>query len=306
MQCLDLELSVCKTEDMNNCWPAHIIRQNEHYLAPPPQAQFAIRRVARERWGPGSSAITRKHNRHIILLVLRGQATITSQQWTSHLQPGFILSSHAFWESDIRVGEKPLDIVLIEGFGEALLSQIQQHCGFWSGTFSIDNAAAVENIFNTLLTAASAGGPFAQEICNSYARVLLCTIHHGMIAGVKQVSGAMQTYARCRSYIDEHFLHLHSAQEIAEACNIDRAYLTRIFKKHGSDSPYAYLQRLKLNRAAELLRQTDTTISAIADEIGFNDPFTFSKAFSRYYTISPSIYRGLKMGEVGKDASKHK
>ncbi len=71
-------------------------------------------------------------------------------------------------------------------------------------------------------------------------------------------------------------------------------YLSRIFKSEIGKSPYTFLIELRINKAKELLENTDTPIHIVALQVGYSDAYHFSKQFKRTTSFSPSEYRKLK------------
>jgi AraC-like DNA-binding protein len=110
-------------------------------------------------------------------------------------------------------------------------------------------------------------------------------------------SPAFETYQRCRRFIEDHFLELHSLQEAASGCHVDAAHLCRLFRRYDQQTPYQYLMRLRMNRAAELLREPGVLVSEVADALDFSDPFHFSRSFKRVFDVSPSDFMALQRGE---------
>ena len=53
-----------------------------------------------------------------------------------------------------------------------------------------------------------------------------------------------------------------------------------------------YLTDLRMDRAAELLRETDEKTYAIAQQVGYDEPNYFSYVFKRRFGVSPSQFRG--------------
>ncbi|EOI55465.1 AraC family transcriptional regulator [Enterococcus gilvus] len=79
--------------------------------------------------------------------------------------------------------------------------------------------------------------------------------------------------------------------EIAESLNIDRSYLHRIFKDYFNLSPKEYLTTLRLNKAKELLVQSDYPINVVSQSVGIEDAQNFSKLFKAKEGLSPREYR---------------
>ena len=97
-----------------------------------------------------------------------------------------------------------------------------------------------------------------------------------------------------RQALDYMNAHLHEnikISEIASHIGIDRSYLSNIFKSTLELSPQEYLMTLRMDRAAELLENTDDKIPSIASAVGYSDPLTFTKMFKRIKGMSPSDWR---------------
>jgi len=105
---------------------------------------------------------------------------------------------------------------------------------------------------------------------------------------------AFATYQQCRQHIEKYSLRLRTLEQIAVECHVNNAYLCRLFRRYGHQSPYQYLLRLKMNYAAERLQQPDTLVKQVAEEAGFADPFHFSRVFTSQFGLSPTAFRGLR------------
>jgi len=55
--------------------------------------------------------------------------------------------------------------------------------------------------------------------------------------------------------------------------------------------PAEYISKVKMNKAKELLLGTSASITEIAYSLGYPNLFSFTRAFKKYYSISPSAYR---------------
>jgi AraC-like DNA-binding protein len=82
-----------------------------------------------------------------------------------------------------------------------------------------------------------------------------------------------------------------SLTDISEEVGIDKFHLVRLFKRKTGSSPMSYFQRLKIETAKYLLKQTDSSIRVISEELRFSDPFHFSRAFKQHCGITPHLYR---------------
>ena len=92
-------------------------------------------------------------------------------------------------------------------------------------------------------------------------------------------------------FIDHNYEKDIKVIDIANYIGIDRSYLTNIFKKSMHISPQQYLINYRLEKACNLLKSTNSSISEISEQVGYPDPLSFSKIFKIYYKTSPTKYR---------------
>ena len=78
---------------------------------------------------------------------------------------------------------------------------------------------------------------------------------------------------------------------LAAATGVSRAALARRFTDLVGEPPMAYLTGWRLTLAADLLREPDATVGAVARQVGYGSPFALSTAFKRVRGISPQEHR---------------
>ncbi len=83
-----------------------------------------------------------------------------------------------------------------------------------------------------------------------------------------------------------------NAAMTAQHCRVSQKYLSQFLKEQTGRSFVAYVETLRLDRAMELLRGSDLSISEVGAQCGFATSNTFYKAFRRKYGMSPSAVRG--------------
>jgi AraC-like DNA-binding protein len=82
-----------------------------------------------------------------------------------------------------------------------------------------------------------------------------------------------------------------SVDELAEHLNYSSSYLYSLFKEETGYSPIHYFNHLKIQKACQYLSFTNMSIKEISYELGFNDPFYFSRLFKKLMELSPTEYR---------------
>ncbi len=156
---------------------------------------------------------------------------------------------------------------------------------------SVKEQSTAEMIMKTIVDENLRNGTNAQQICEYYLRILLLKLSDWIISvdNIRQTD--YDTLMKCKNFIDKNFVNLVSIENISAQCGISQQHLARLFKKYIGTTPLAYLQKLKMNRAAVLLLETGLPISQITFELSFSDQFYFSKVFKKIYGISPLEYR---------------
>ncbi|MFD1441370.1 helix-turn-helix domain-containing protein [Lacticaseibacillus hegangensis] len=92
-------------------------------------------------------------------------------------------------------------------------------------------------------------------------------------------------------YISQNYSNPITVANLAAIVHIDRTYLHRLFTKQVGRSPQAYLKQYRIDQAGQLLRETDYPIQVVARAVGYENQFSFSKAFSSLMGLAPSAYR---------------
>ncbi len=95
-------------------------------------------------------------------------------------------------------------------------------------------------------------------------------------------------------YIEEHLHEMIPMHEMASLCHLSRSYFSRLFQHDTGENYTDYVNRRKVERAKELLRDTPDSVSAIAAALGFMDVSYFVKLFKRFEGVTPLAYRKLK------------
>lgn len=84
-----------------------------------------------------------------------------------------------------------------------------------------------------------------------------------------------------------------SLKEMADQAKLSPSHFSRRFKEQTGFSPIDYFIHLKMQHAAMLLSFSDKNVKEISFELGYSDPYYFSRIFKRVIGYSPSVFRNL-------------
>ena len=90
-----------------------------------------------------------------------------------------------------------------------------------------------------------------------------------------------------RSHIEDEL----SLSALSQSHSISASQLCRLFQTHTQHSPMDYFIRLKIQRSCQYLSLTTLKIKEVAQSIGYEDPYYFSRIFRKIMGCSPSEYR---------------
>lgn len=105
------------------------------------------------------------------------------------------------------------------------------------------------------------------------------------------VSASGFDFLAVKNYMKEHINDNPSLEELAAYCGFSPSKFSNHFKEAVGTTPHAYMLKLKLERAKDLLRGTDKTIMEIAQELAFSSSDYFSSVFKKYTGMTPTQYR---------------
>jgi AraC-like DNA-binding protein len=102
-----------------------------------------------------------------------------------------------------------------------------------------------------------------------------------------------------RDLIDRRFAEPLDLAAMAEAAGFSRYHFSRLFRAAYGEPPGAYLTRRRVERAKDLLRATNLTVTEICHLVGFTSLGSFSATFTKLVGAPPTRYRNEHVPQGG-------
>lgn len=109
---------------------------------------------------------------------------------------------------------------------------------------------------------------------------------------MKKEQKRVSTYVdACCDYIGRHYREKLYLDDLAEKMGISPTYLSRLFSKEKGMTLQEYVQKVRVDRAANLLTYSESSIAEIGDYVNFPSQSYFGKIFKKYTGLTPKQYR---------------
>jgi AraC-like DNA-binding protein len=253
-----------------------------------------------------------------LLYLMEGELTVTVEDRSYHGQPGDVFiflpkqrhSIRAAGGSRVRQPHVHFDLTEQEDSPQVMVSfkmaedmTPQELQWFRSDELStlapglpsqirLQNPRAVEAELFALIHELEAKPPFYEIRAKSLLLQLLTLVlreHHWN--RVSPADNRLETLLQMQNYIHSNVHRYVSLDELSEAFHISKFYLIHLFKEMFHLTPIQYHQKVRLERAKNMIRHTPASLQQIAEQLGFANIHAFSRAFKTKEGISPSQYR---------------
>ncbi|NEW05702.1 AraC family transcriptional regulator [Paenibacillus sp. SYP-B3998] len=102
--------------------------------------------------------------------------------------------------------------------------------------------------------------------------------------------------AQTLRYINEHYMDPITLEQLAQVLNYSSKNLSKVFKKQTGYSLIDYVIQVRIHKAKDLLKRTDSTIQEIAESIGYSDRLYFTRIFKKHAGVSPGSFKEIVQG----------
>ena len=99
---------------------------------------------------------------------------------------------------------------------------------------------------------------------------------------------------RARGHLHDNPGRTVKLEELARVASLSPFHLARSFQAVHGLPPAAYHRTHRLNLAADILARAKRSPAQVAEDVGFSDQASFSRAFTRHHGLTPGVVRGSR------------
>ncbi len=137
----------------------------------------------------------------------------------------------------------------------------------------------------------------AGRLCAALTEVLLLKSEELAGLSVSPGRAAEESFLRSKGVIERQAAGLGTVGDLTRATGLGPTRLSRLFRRYQGLSPYRYLLHRKMTLAAELLMNPAVLVKEAAAQVGFTDPYHFSRCFKQVHRVAPKHFqRSLQHG----------
>lgn len=135
------------------------------------------------------------------------------------------------------------------------------------------------------------------ENCNSadslFEELLEYIAYEFAILDRDKASNNINQIRQAKKYIEENYMNNITLEDIGAYIGFNPSYFSSFFKKETETSFVEYLSKVRIEKAKNLLRESDLRMQDICLMVGYNDVKYFTKAFIKYTGLKPNEYRKI-------------
>lgn len=154
--------------------------------------------------------------------------------------------------------------------------------------YILENAKVFENKISKIIKEFSYGKLLFREKAGAILKEILIDLHRTESTQSHNASLAINIAIE---FISQNYSDKIDNKTISNLTNYHEYHLNRLFVKHTGISLHKYIMRFRLDKAKELLLNSNLSFNSIAEQTGFSNASHFSYFFKKEFNMTPSTYR---------------
>ena len=249
------------------------------------QDGYKVDHAGRRQTFDGWRIPTRQHPNYELVLVVKGYGNIRVQNREYALGPNDLVLFHPYTDNSLWLSQKPymdfcfVHFTLSDGIEPPPLSDVTH----------MKSTPSLLVLFNQLFEVWRRKEYLYEWQASLSLQLILVEIYKALHNQIEPVE--MQRIRQVLNYIDEDACRDITMEKMLDIAGIGKSSFMASFRKVTGSAPREYIIHSRLEKARDLLEESDFPISVISEMCGFNDALYFSRCFRQHYLSSPRQYR---------------
>lgn len=150
----------------------------------------------------------------------------------------------------------------------------------------IDNGFENQKKLEEAIESCKSADSLFNELLNFIISSLTCIAYNKSHSNLRQIG-------RAKEYIHENYMKNITLEDLGAYIGYNPSYFSSLFKKETGTSFIEYLSKTRIEKAKDLLRESDLRVQDISLMVGYNDVKYFSKSFIKHTGLKPNEYRKI-------------
>ena len=222
-----------------------------------------------------------------IVIPLSGNAHFSFNDTAYVLEEGILVHAGSQMKLEIQPrGNKPSEYAVIH---YRTLQEAPVDLKDTDFAITVKQMGRIKDYVYQLIKSSSEPGSFA----DFQAKMIFINLLNEILIQAKKQSDEKNTsiIPKAINFIQENYADDFSISELANMFHMERRRFTELFEQHTGLTPIKYVTEYRIRHARELLRADEHSIAEIAELVGYQDNFYFSRVFKKQTGMSPSQYK---------------
>ena len=250
----------------------------------------------RENCQPGWSFGPFVRDNYVIHVVTKGKGVYRTASGEHELARGQMFIIYPGEETSYSADEEDPWSYMWIGFNGHMAENVIREIGFLreEPVVTLDDTRQIAGGIERILASRQMTYVDAMRRSAAFFDVLACMMEHSIQENPYRFFAETKYVNKAVELIVASYTGNVRISEIADKVGVNRSYLTSIFKREMHMSPQEFLINLRLEKAAQMLRETEEQVGSIAASVGYTDALAFSKAFKQKYNETPTKFRSTR------------
>jgi AraC family transcriptional regulator, arabinose operon regulatory protein len=251
--------------------------------------------AGRTRARPDAPPVVRRYNQHVLILTLDGCGQVEVNGRLRAAAPGSVVWLNTTHDYAHRCDHGAADWRYVwlgmQGFGLDQMFAAVSHCALEPAT-RLTSPQALADLFAAIIARMETRPP-NQSAANSadVAHILAAILEDRRLQVSALPGGPLSPVDRVVLSLREALARAWRIEDMARLAGLSASQLHRLFRKDLGISPMQWLRIERMNAAKPLLVARQGNIARVAEAVGYDDPYHFSRDFRTVTGRSPSDFR---------------